>query len=187
MALALIIDDVYLKDYTPLGKSVDVDEITPFIDEAQDIYIQDLLGTPLYNDLVNKLYSGITYSTIELSLVELCSKSLAYWTIYMALPSLAIRIRNVGVARAQAEGTQTSTFEEMKYIREEMKNMAEFWATRVVNFICAPGHMVQFPLYNAVSPDMYPSTIQYDSDIYIEDRYKDITSEELRFLRKYLS
>ena len=47
---ALFIDDQYLKDYTPLGKSVDINEIYPFVEEAQNVYIQDVLGTPLYLD-----------------------------------------------------------------------------------------------------------------------------------------
>lgn len=182
---ALFIDDDYLRTYTPLGKSIDADEIYPFIQEAQDIYTQDVLGTPLYDDLVYKLYAGITYSTIERALVDICSKALAYWTIYMALPHLAIKVRNLGVARPQAENAQASTIDEMKYIREEMKNLGEFWNTRVVNFLCDQSN--QFPLYNAASNDMYPSNRQYDSDIYLEDGYKDLTYEELKFLKKYLS
>ncbi len=181
---ALFIDDNYLKSYTPLGKNLDADEIYPFVQESQDIYIQDVLGTPLYDDLTWELYSGITYSTVERTLVDICSKSLAYWTVYLALPHLAIKIRNIGVARTAGENTQQSTMEELKYLREEMKNLAEFWQTRVVNFLCDKS--IEFPLYNAATNDIYPSINQYDSDFYIEDRYKDMTYEELRFLKKYL-
>lgn len=181
---ALFIDDDYLKTYTPLGKSIDVDEIFPFIQEAQDIYTQDVLGTPLYDDLVYKLYAGITYSTIERALVDTCSKALAYWTIYMALPHLGIKIRNLGVVRPTSDYTQTSTMDELKYIREEMKNLGEFWNTRTVNFMCT--NVKYFPLYNAATNDMYPSNRQYDSDIYLEDGGYNLSYEELRFLKKYL-
>lgn len=186
----LFIDDQYLKTYTPLGKSIDVDQIYPFVQEAQDIYIQDLLGTPLYNNLEWRLYSGVTFSTPyfiqqELDLINMASKALAYWTIYLALPHLAIQIRNIGVARATSENTTISTVQELKYIREEMQNLAEFWNQRVVNFLCE--NSTYFPLYGAASDDMYPQTWQYDSDIYIEDRYKDLSLEELKFLKKYLS
>jgi hypothetical protein len=186
----LFIDDEYLKTYTPLGKSIDVDQIYPFIQEAQDIYTQDLLGTPLYNYLEYKLYSGLTFSTAyfiqqEIDLINIASKALAYWTIYLALPHLAIQIRNIGVARATSDNTAVSTVQELKYIREEMQNLAEFWNQRVVNFLCE--NSTYFPLYGAASDDMYPQTYQYDSDIYIEDRFKDISLEELKFLKKYLS
>lgn len=182
---ALFIDDDYLRTYTPIGKSLDADEIYPFIQEAQDVYIQDLLGTPLYNDLVWKLYSGVTYSTIERALVDTCSKALAYWSVYMALPHLGIKIRNLGVVRPQADNANQSSIEELKYIREEQKNMAEFWNQRVVNFICE--HSTSFPLYGAATDDMYPSNRQYDSDIYLTDSPFDLNEDEIRFLKKYLS
>lgn len=186
----LFIDDEYLKTYTPLGKSIDVDQIYPFVREAQDIYTQDLLGTPLYNNLEWRLYSGLTFSTPyfiqqEIDLINIASKALAYWTIYLALPHLAIQIRNIGVARATSDNTTVSTVQELKYIREEMQNLAEFWNQRVVNFLCE--NSTYFPLYNAASDDMYPQTYQYDSDMYIEDRYKGINLDELKLLKKYLS
>jgi hypothetical protein len=149
------------------------------------VYIQDVLGTPLYNDLVNKVATGVTFSTIEWELVDLCSRALVYWTVYSALPSLYIKIRNAGVVKQQSENTQNADLSELKYLREEQKNLAEFYNTRIVNFLCDKS--TQFPLYNAVSKDMYPSVKQYDSDMYIEDGISDLTYEELRFLKKYLS
>lgn len=186
----LFIDDEYLRTYTPLGKSIDIDQIYPFVSEAQNIYTQDLLGTPLYNYLEWKLYTGLTFSTQyflqqEIDLINIASKALAYWTVYLALPHLAIQIRNIGLGRATADNVQVAAVQELKYIREEMQNLAEFWNQRVVNYICENSEF--FPLYNAKSDDMYPQTYQYDSDIYIEDRYKDLSLEEIRFLKKYLS
>lgn len=186
----LFIDDEYLKTYTPLGKSIDVEQIYPFVQEAQNIYTQDLLGTPLYNYLEYKLYSGLTFSTPyfiqqEIDLINIASKALAYWTIYLSLPHLAIQIRNIGVGRATSDNTQVSSIEELKYIREEMQNLAEFWNQRVINYLCE--NSLYFPLYNAASDDMYPQTYQYDSDIYIEDRFKGINLDELKILKKYLS
>jgi len=135
MSKALFIDDVYLKQYSPVGKSMDVDDIYQFVEQSQDIYIQDILGTPLYNDLVDKLYNGITYSTAEMDLVDLCSKALCYWTCYTALPHIWIKMRNVGVAKQTSDNSQNSDLTELRYIREEMKNLAEFWNTRTVSTI----------------------------------------------------
>jgi hypothetical protein len=190
MEESLFIDDNYLKTYSPLGKSIDVDEIFPFVSSAQSVYAQDILGTPLYNDFMTKTSnyiagSGVTFSTVEWNLLDLVSKSLVYWTTYMALPHLYLRIRNAGVVKTNSENTTNSDLSEMKYLREEMKNLGEFWNTRCVNYIC--DNSISLPLYNAASKDIYPSNRQYDSDIYLEDGYKDLTFEELKFLKKYLS
>ena len=178
---ALFIDDQYLKDYTPMGQNIDPLQIYPFVEDAQEVYIQDLLGTPLYMDLTYKLYVGTTYSTLERTLVDLCSKALAYWSVYLAIPHLAIKIRNIGVARPTSDNTQPSTMEEMKYIREEMKNMAEFWAERIVKYLCE--NSSSYPLYTASSDDIYPSAGQYDSDIYLDDY--SLSQAEIEFLKKY--
>ena len=185
MSTALFIDDDYLKEWSPLGKSIDVDEIYPFVSNAQDVYIQDLLGTPLYEDITTKITNGSTFSTIEWKLIDLCSKALVYHSTDLALPHIMIKMRNGGVLKTNAEYNQTSTLSEMKYLREEMKNLAEFWNQRVINFLCE--NSSEFPLYNAASEDMYPTTKAYDSDLYIDEYYKDLTLEELKFLKKYLS
>lgn len=186
----LLIDDTYLKDNSPLGRSFDIDEIYPFVYQAQSIYTQDVLGTPLYKDILIKTDNyisgtGPTFSANEWDLVELLSKALVYWTVYLALPHIMIKTRNAGVVKDNSERTTGSDLTEMKYIREEMKNLGEFWNQRIVNFICERSQ--SFPLYNAKSDDMYPSNRQYDSDIYIEDGISDLTWEELRFIKKYLS
>jgi hypothetical protein len=179
---ALFIDDQYLRDYTPMGQNIDPLTIYPFVEDSQDVYIQDLLGTPLYMDLTYKLYTGVTYSTNERTIVDLCSKALAYYSVYMALPHLAIKIRNVGVARPTSDNTQPSTMEELKYIREEMKNMGEFWSERIVRYLCENSTL--YPLYDASTDDMSPSPGQYDSDIYLSP-YGNYTEAERKFLDQY--
>ena len=181
---AMFIDDTYIKQNTPLGKSIDVDEVSNWIEEAQNVYTQELLGTPLYEDLMLKLASNVDYSAIEWQLVDLFSKALAYWTVYMALPFITTQIRNTGVATPKSDYTE-STESKMKYLREELKNMGEFWNTRTATFLCNNSNL--FPLYNATSEDMYASVQQYDCDLYLDDRYCDLSLEELKFLKKYLS
>lgn len=185
---ALFIDDEYIKKNSPLGRSMDPEEIYPFISEAQAIYTQDLLGTPLYDNLIYKADSlnnpTGTFSAIEWQLIDIFSKSLAYWSIYLALPHLSIKIRNGGVAKSAPDNVQVSDLGEIRYIREEIKNLAEFWAQRTVTFLCE--NSTSFPLYNSTSEDMYPSNGQYDSDMYLGPYNDDYTEREIDFLRKYL-
>lgn len=181
---ALLIDEVYLQNNTSIGQNIDALAIYPFIESAQDIYIQDLLGTAFYNDLTYKLYAGTTWSNDELIVVELASKALAFWTVYMALPHLAIKIRNVGIARPISDNTQPSTMEELRYIRNEVKDTAEFHAQRLTTYLC--NNSIKYPLYlnQGAKPDMSPSNGQYDSDIYLSP-YGDYTEAEQKFLNAY--
>lgn len=179
---ALFIDDKFLKDYAIPGKSLDVDEIYPFVYNAQIIYTQRVLTTPLYNSLVDKIESGATFSTIEWQLVDLVSIALAYWTTYLALPHCLIRLRNGGVSKSEGEYVKSAELSEMKYIREEMKNLAEFWDQRALDFLCA--NSASFPLYKTYTDgDITPAHTGYDCDLYLDN----LSYDEIKFLKKYLN
>ena len=183
---ALIIDDQYISDYTPLGKNIDSAMIYPFISEAQDIYMQDILGSNFYNDLLYRsVYATASITNYEEDLLDILSKMIAYYSVYLAIPHLSIRIRNFGVGKSAADNTVASSMEEMKYIREEVKNLAEFWSQRAIVYLC--NNSEQFPLYNRPGDDIQPNHgTQYDSDIYIDDLYYGLTYDELKFLKKYI-
>ncbi len=181
---ALFIDTAYLKKYTPLGASIDPDEVYPFVYEAQTIYTQEQLGTPLYNDLVERLATGGTFSDMEWHLINTFSKSLAYFSVYLALPHLHIKMRNAGVLKANPEYTTGSSLDEVKYIRNEVSELAEYWAQRTIKLLCE--YSDQWPLYDATSKDIQPTSSQYDSDIYLDCGYNNIPQRDLDILRKYL-
>lgn len=165
-----------------MGKTIDVEEIYPFVENAQDIYTQELLGSALYNDLCYKIYTNVTLSPEENELVDMCSKSLVYWTVYLALPHLYLRIRNSGVVKTQSGYTINTDLNELKYLKEEMSNLAEFWSQRTINYLCK--NHSKFTLYNK-SDDIQPTDTQYDSDIYIGDVSESIR-EEIKYIKKYL-
>jgi hypothetical protein len=183
---ALLIDDVYLSDNTPLGKNIDPSQIYPFVEEAQDVYVQDILGTNLYNDLMYRMvYATASIISQETALLDMLSKTTAYYSVYMALPHLSIKIRNIGVAKSSADNTEPASLDDMKYLRNEVKNMAEFWAQRSINYLCDNSSF--FPLYTRSGDDIQPNmSMQYDSDIYIDDMYYGLTQDELKFLKKYI-
>lgn len=183
---ALLIDDVYLSENTPLGKNVDTSQIYPFIETAQDIYIQDILGTNFYNDLMYRMvWATASITTYEESLLDTLSKVTAYYSVYLALPHLSIKMRNIGVAKSTADNTEPASLEDVKYLREEIKNMAEYYAQRAIVYLCNFSN--QFPLYNKPGNDVQPNhSTQYDSDFYIDERYMGLTRDELKFLKKYI-
>lgn len=183
---ALIIDDTYLSENTPLGKNIDSAQIYPFIEEAQDVYVQDILGTNLYNDLMYRMvYATASVTSYETVLLDMLSKITAYYSVYMALPHLAIKIRNIGVAKSTADNTEPASLDDMKYLREEVKNMAEFWAQRAIVYLC--DNSIQFPLYTRAGDDIQPNLgTQYDADIYLDEMYYGLTRDELKFLKKYI-
>ena len=53
MAQVLLVRRQDILKLTPINGNVDTDKITPFIKSAQDIHIQDILGTKLFEKLID--------------------------------------------------------------------------------------------------------------------------------------
>jgi hypothetical protein len=62
MANAFFISETYLKDNTPLSRNIDMVELYPFAKTAEEVYIQEAIGTNLYDDLItNTLCFNLVY------------------------------------------------------------------------------------------------------------------------------
>jgi len=195
MTFSAFIDPDYVKNNVPMGKNIDEDEFLPFIKEAQSVYIQDLIGTPLYEDLMEKTImtgtASITtspyLSTYERWLYELLSKSQAYRVVQLAAFHITYKLRNAGLVQAQAQYTQNLSLKEIDALEQRMENLANHYADRAKKFLCENSD--QFPLYTAASEDMYPNSYNDVDDVYFPDDYsggtKYMTYNE--FVSRYLS
>jgi len=60
---AFFISETYLKDNSPLSRNIDMVELYPFAKTAEEIYIQEAIGTALYDDLIAKIIAN-TYPSL---------------------------------------------------------------------------------------------------------------------------
>jgi hypothetical protein len=164
----------YLKSLTPINNNVDVTEVSSHIETAQLIYTRELLGKLLYDDLDTKIKSN-TLSTIETELVDIIKQSIAYRSAEIALPFLSFKIRNKGAVKLRDEFADPVSLDEMKYLKNELSNRAEYFEKRVQDFLCE--YSTDFPLWlkskdaNGNKQQIYPNMNNpYDSDIYLEDK-----------------
>jgi len=167
MALILLIGEQYLKDFTPVSNNLDIEQVKPHIEYAQDSYVQDMLGTNFYLDIQGK-YASQSLTTYEEQLVLLIKPGLAYRATEMSIPFLNTQIRNKGLNLMNSENALQAEVDRMRYLREETRNRAEFYEERVVKYLC--NNSTQFPLYNLSNDDIEPSgKVRYESDLYFSE------------------
>ena len=125
MANVLLVSENKIKAFTNINKNVDIDAIRAEISLAQDIHLQNILGTKFYDHLLNQVSStGNTFSADELTLVnEYISPFLIQVAYFEMIPHLHYRSMNIGiVAPAGLEGgRQGVDMETMKYLRTIQK------------------------------------------------------------------
>jgi hypothetical protein len=165
----------YLKQLTPINTNVDVSEVASHIETCQIIHTREILGKNLYDDLNTKFINN-TLNTIETELFEIIKQSIAYRSSEIAIPFLHIKIRNKGVVKLRDEYAEAASLEDMKYLRSELKNRAEYFEKRIQEFLCQ--FSIDFPLYTQdTNPhnQIYPNHNEpYDADFYLENGSSDI-------------
>lgn len=127
----------YLKENSPLSANMDIKEIYPYVKTAQDISIQEVLGTALYDRLMDSLNASPKNTTSdETVLLKLCRSALVWLIPYHAAPFAWVKIRNIGMVKQSGENLQTVEKSEMDKFRQECLDNATFYLNRLKDYLC---------------------------------------------------
>lgn len=155
MAQALFITQKDIKAFTSLNGNVDPDKFTQYIKIAQDIHIQQYLGTNLYE----KISSDILANTLVNPYLELLTKyikpMLIHWSMVEYLPFAAYTIANKGVYKHGSENSSNVDKDEVDFLVEKERYTAQNYTRRFIDYMCSNSTL--FPEYNNnTSGDVYP-------------------------------
>jgi hypothetical protein len=156
MAQALLVSINDIKRYSKLSGNIDEDKIIQFVKIAQDIHIEQYLGT----DLLNRLEAGIIADDLtanETSLINNYVKPmLIHWALVEYLPNAAYDVSNRGVFKNTSETGETLSKEEVDFMIEKQRNLAEYYTRRFIDYMCY--NQTTFPQYNSnTNEDITPT------------------------------
>lgn len=170
----------YFKQNTVVEYNVDDNKITPLIFKAQTVYLQQTLGANFLNHLYEQVRNN-TLSVKEEELIrEYVQNMLVEYTLYLLIPAINYNLTNKSVAQKSAEYETPSSLDDIKYLRNEVLNMAQFYDTRIVEFL--KDNRTDFPLWKHGSDNnVNPSKNTYFSGVYLRKRgcADDCSNEEL--------
>jgi hypothetical protein len=166
MAQALLITDTDLKKFTATNGNVDVDKFVQFIKIAQDIHIQNYLGTKLLEKIEADIIAG-TLAGNYLSLVTTYVKPmLIHWAMVEYLPFAAYTIANKGVYKHSSENAENVDKNEVDFLTEKERSIAQHYTERFINYMAFNNNL--FPEYNTNSnDDMFPDRMNNYTGWYI--------------------
>ena len=148
-----------LKRYTVLNGNVDNDKFMQFIEIAQDIHIQNYLGTDLYEKLqtiiLNSTINNVVNADYKYLLDTYVKSMLVHWAMVEYLPYAAYTVANGGVYKHSSETSQSVDKNEVDFLIEKQRNTAEHYTRRFIDYMCF--NSATYPEYNSNSNgDMYP-------------------------------
>lgn len=155
MAQALFITRNDLVKYTAVNGNVDTDKFIQFIKVAQDIHIQNYLGS----DLFNKISADIIADSLTgnyLTLVETYIKPMViHWAMVEYLPFASYSIANKGLFKHSAENASNVDKNEIDFLIEKSRNLAQYYTDRFISYM--NNNQALFPEYYTNSnSDVYP-------------------------------
>ena len=157
MATALFINRTDLVKNSIIDGNVDTDKFIQFIKIAQQIDIQNLLGTDLYNKISADIVAG-SLSGNYLSLVNTYVQPTLIWFAQMNyIPFAAYQIKNGGVFKHSSETAQNVDKNEVDYLVAKAREYANYYSTRLVDYLSFNDNL--FPEYNSnTNEDIDPDT-----------------------------
>jgi len=155
MAQALFITTKDIATFTPLNGNVDVDKFIQSIKVAQDIHIQNYLGTDLF-DKINDDIVADTLASPYTTLVSKYIKPMVIWFgFYEYLKFAPYSIANAGVFKHLAENAENVDVKEVNSLEDKALIIAEHYSERFIKHLCFNSN--DYPEYNTNSnEDMYP-------------------------------
>ena len=169
MAVLFVSEDT-IKKSTTINGNVDVELLLPYIKVAQDIHIHQLLGTDLYDKIQADITGGTLTGNYQSFTDDYIQPVLIHYALFECLPFLSYKIMNNDIVRKISETSTPASLEDIKYMREIVKNTAEYYATRLVDYLCNNNEL--FPEYTTNSNgDLAPTKDTYFSGIVL-DKYE---------------
>ena len=167
MAYVLFISENKLKDSTAIGGNVDMEFMLPYIKVAQKKYIETKLGTDLFEALQTKITAGSLTGAYQTLVDDYIQDALVHFAFYECLPFLRFKVSNGNIYSKTSEtGTALST-EEAQHLREEIRNTAEFYTQRLIDYI--KNNTSSYPEYSTSSgADITPDSDAHYSGMNVE-------------------
>ena len=156
MAQVLFIKVQDLKKNTILDGNVDVDKLLPYIKLAQEIHIQNFLGTKLYEAIETKITDDTltgNYLTLVNSYIQ---PALIHFAMMDYLPFAAYQVKNAGVFKHISENAESVTKSEVDYLVNKEREFAEYYTRRFIDYMANNQNL--FPEYTSntnedINPD----------------------------------
>lgn len=165
-----LIDVSTIKNQGFINPNVDDALIRGTIRIAQDMYLQELMGTNLYNDILTKK-SLNTLSTIEQSLIDIQITPVIVWyTIHEGAFFNSFKFQNKGIEKmsGNVDSSAAANLQEIEAYQDKAKDRAEFYGQRLVGYLRS--NTALFPAYlgnSFIQGDVFPQRTAYTSGIYL--------------------
>ena len=161
MTTTFLISETKLRQFTDINNNIDSELIKNAIREAQDISLQRIIGTALYNKLLSDVDSSSLTGNYKTLVDDYIQDFLLYAAYWYSLDSVYLRSRNNGLIQPTGgENSQPVDRSLYNMKRQSVENKMEYYAERLTNYIVQEQNL--YPELNE-NDLLYEQQPNYDS------------------------
>ena len=131
---------------TIVDGNVDTDKFLQFIKIAQEIHIQNYLGTQLYLKISNDINNNTLTGDYLQLVTDYIQPMLIHYAMVDYLPIASFQVKNGGVFKHRSENAETPSKDEIDFLVQKYRDFADYYTRRFVDYLCFDSN--KFPEYN---------------------------------------
>jgi hypothetical protein len=159
MAQVLFVSPADVIKRTGINGNVDRDQMIQFIKIAQDIHIQQILGTKLFNKIASDINAGSLAGNYQSLLTNYIQDMVIHYAAIEILPYIHYKVANGGIYTKGSENGTNITKEDLDYLIQKERDIAEHYSRRFIDYMSFNNAL--YPEYNTNNnEDMYPTKNQ---------------------------
>ena len=163
MSRVLFISEAKLKSFA-VARNVSAEHLLPHVLDAQKIFLEQALGTELYNKIAAEITADTLSGNYKILVDDYLQDCLIHFGTWQAIPFLAYKIEEGNIFSKTSESGTALSREELQDYRDSCKNTAEFYLKRLVDYLVFNSSL--FPEYSEnTGADMHPSNRSYTNNM----------------------
>lgn len=132
----MIINETYLKKFSPIPLNYNMAEIKNYIDIAEKIWILPLIGYEWYQELEEQVKNNEVSEENATALIEAIWPYLGFAVAYEALPSLMYHVSEISVTKGHSDNSDALDLKELSYYQQHLRNQVEVRKEFLKKWIC---------------------------------------------------
>lgn len=124
----------WIKNNTPITENVDMTDVMPWMKTAAEMWVQPILGTYFYNDLLTK-YNAQTLSADEIILVGMIQPAIAWRAASDVVYGLSYQLKNKGIQTQNGDFSESVELNEVQFGMAHYRQKAEFYEDLIIKYL----------------------------------------------------
>lgn len=129
-----LIDFSYFSAYSPVPTNYNWDDIRPFVSIAEEVWVVDIVGRKLYNELLEQVQNNNLTgenSTLLLKIYPYLSMAI----VFESMPFLAYNITEKGVTKGKSDNSEPISNSELINMQNHIRTQLEVLKKMLKNFL----------------------------------------------------